>query len=61
MRDVGPDGIDDGAKKGRENGRGGIGGWGVLRLAGVPAVNLAVSATVDSTSFGTPQESIQRG
>lgn len=35
------------------------GKWGTED--GVPAVILAVSATVDSTSFGTSQESIQRG
>lgn len=58
MRDVGPDGMDDGAKKGEgkkwKSRDGGV-------EAGVPAVNLAVSATVDSTSSGTCQESIQRG
>lgn len=31
------------------------------REAGVPAVILAVSDTVDSTSCGTSEESIQRG
>lgn len=31
------------------------------REAGVPAVILAVSATVDSTSCGTSEASIQRG
>lgn len=49
--------MDDGAKKRGEENR--EKRWGVE--AGVPAVNLAVSATVDSTSFGTSRESIQRG
>lgn len=45
--------MDDGARRMEER--------EVGAEAGVPAVILAATATVDSTSFGTSQESIQRG